>query len=197
MKLRAILLFTFISTLAFAQFKPHIGFNWSQLSTEPQDFTHEGRLGFVIGAGFKFGESFYLEPGIQLSYLGTKLISKDKDDNGETIEHQSYVNTLRIPVMVGYDFMDKDDFLNLRVFTGPSASVVMGVTTEGAAVNVTKEDYASTIWGWNFGAGLDVWFVYLDIGFEMGISDFYSTDKIDHKGTKNNAFYVTAGVNLF
>ena len=195
MKLRAILLFTLVSTFAFAQFKPHIGFNWAQLSTEPQDFTHEGRLGFVIGAGFKFGESFYLEPGIQFSNLGTKLISKDADDNGDIIEHQSYVQTIRIPVMLGYDFMDKDDFLNLRVFTGPSASIVMGVTSEG--LTTTTDDYASTIWGWNFGAGLDVWFVYLELGYEMGISDFYSTSKIDHQGTKNNAFYVTAGVNLF
>ena len=198
MKAKILLFFLTISFVSFAQFKPHIGMNWAQLSTEPQNFTEEGRAGFVIGAGFKFGEDFYLEPALQFSNLGTKLISKDDKD----ITHQSYVQTIRIPLMVGYDFMDKESAFNLRVFTGPSASVVMGVNTENsdAAAGIvpeSKEHFASSIWGWNVGAGVDITIFYIELSYEIGMTDFYSDKSPQLQGTKNNAFYITAGINLF
>lgn len=198
MKARLILPLLFISSMAIAQFKPHIGMNWAQLSSEPQDFTKEGRLGFVIGAGFKFGESWYVEPGVQFSNLGTKLINKDDND----ITHQSYVQTIRVPVMAGYDLMDKESLLNLRLYTGPSASFVMGVNTENSAapdgvLPEGKENYVNTIWGWNFGVGIDITFIYVELGYELGLTDFYSIKTPNTSGVKNNAFFITAGVNLF
>ena len=198
MKTKVLLILLSFSTISFAQFKPHIGMNWAQLSTEPQDFKKEGRAGFVIGAGFKFGEAFYFEPGLQFSNLGTKLINKDDND----ISHQSYVNTIRIPAIIGYDFMEKESPLNLRAFSGPSASIVMGVNTENSQAAVGnapdgKDHYANTIWGWNFGAGVDIWIIFVEVSYELGMSDFYSDKTPELQGTKNNAFFVTAGINLF
>lgn len=198
MKTRLLIVLLSVSAMSFAQFKPHIGMNWSLLSSEPQDFTKEGRAGFVIGAGFKFGESFYFEPGVQYSNLGTTLINK-ADQN---ISNQSYVQTIRIPVMGGFDFMDSDSPFNLRVFTGPSLSLVMGVNTENSAAASSdtpdgKEHYANAIWGWNVGAGMDILFVYVEVSYELGMTDFYSTESPGFTGIKNNAVFITAGVNLF
>ena len=70
------------------------------------------------------------------------------------------------------------------------------VLSETGPNSLTKEDYASTIWGWDLGAGIDVWFVYLELAYEAGLSPVFSdTDK--HGNGKNNAFLLTLGANLF
>ncbi|MCT4623513.1 MAG: PorT family protein [Schleiferiaceae bacterium] len=177
-----------ISTTAWSQIKPHIGVNWSQLSTEPQDFKQEGRAGMQLGVGWKFGEDFYFEPAVQWAFIGTKLVHSTEPSN----DVESTVNIFRIPVMLGYDFMDKDAFFNFRLFTGPSAAFVLSTTGPNA---LTKEDYASTIWGWDFGTGVDISFLYLELSYELGLTPVFANTSV-LGDAKNNAFLLTLGANF-
>ena len=196
MKRIFLLTLVFFTTHAMAQFslKPHVGLNFSQLSDTPEQLKDEARVGFVAGVGFKIGARVYFEPSLQYAAFGTKLVSRDDQD----VSHQSYVKTLRIPAVVGFHLFDEDSFINVRAFTGPSVAFVFAVDHESSTqLALDKEDYASSIWGWNFGLGADVWFLYLELGYELGLTNYYSTSVIDHKDAKNNVFTITIGADLF
>ena len=177
-----------IGTMAQITFKPHFGFNWSQLSSEPQDFSQEGRPGLQLGVGLRIGDRFYIEPAAQWAFIATDLVHTDDASN----DIESSVNLFRIPVMFGYDFMEKDNFVNVRVFTGPSAAFVLSTSGTNAP---DKDNYASTIWGWDVGAGVDIWFVYLELSYEFGLSSVF--DAQGYPDANNNAFIITLGANLF
>ena len=185
-----LLTFSLFSVVMVGQIniKPHLGFNISQLSTEPQDFTQEGRVGALLGVGVMIGSKFYVEPAVQWTSMGTEMIHKDDED----FNFDSQISLFRIPVMFGYNFMDQDAFFNLRLYTGPSASFVLSVDES----LITKDQYSSMIWGWDIGVGMDVWILYLELGYEMGLSPVFDSELLD-TDAKNNAFLFTIGANLF
>ncbi len=189
-KLSFLLAFTLgilFSSQAQLSFKPHFGFNWSQLSTEPQDFKQEGRPGFQLGVGLRIGGQWYIEPAAQWAFISTDLVHANDASN----DIESSVNLFRVPLMFGYDFMEKSNLVNVRLFTGPSAAFVLSTTGTNAP---DKDAYASTIWGWDIGAGVDIWFVYLELSYEIGLSPVFDTELSD---ATNNAFIITLGANLF
>lgn len=184
-----IALFALISAQAQIRIKPHIGFNWSQLSSEPQDFTQEGRIGAMAGVGIQIGDKFYVEPAAQWALVSTDLVNS----NSQNVSIENSVNLFRVPLMAGYRFLDRDAFFNIRVFTGPAANFVLSVNS--TSDEVSKDDYKSMVWGWDAGVGVDVWFVYLELGYEFGLSPVFSDTNFSN--AKNNAFYVAIGANLF
>lgn len=142
-----------------------------------------------FGVGVRIGDRLYVEPAVQWAFLNADLTSTE----GASTTVESSVNLFRVPLMFGYDFMEKDNFLNIRAFTGPAANFVL--STDGPN-SLSKDDYASAIWGWDIGAGVDIWFVYLELSYEIGISSVFSdTDALGD--AKNNAFLLTLGANLF
>ena len=46
------------------------------------------------------------------------------------------------------------------------------------------------------GVGMDVWILYVELGYEMGLSPVFDSELLD-TDAKNNAFLFTIGANLF
>lgn len=174
--------------------KPHIGMNLSVLSSDVIDYEDPGfRLGFMGGIGVKVGEDFYFEPGLQWTYNTFELVH----ESDESLDHLSIIRGLRVPVLVGFQFGKNEDFLRFRIFAGPSATFILGVNDENNNAGVpNKNDINSVIWSGNAGIGLDVWFLYIELGYEFGLSNYYSNTR-DYGDGKQIVSWLTVGANLF
>ncbi|RLD57664.1 MAG: hypothetical protein DRJ05_09325 [Bacteroidetes bacterium] len=195
---KAIFTLAFIVGIAFmlqAQFeiKPTIGFNFSKLSTEPEGFDQSARVGYQLGGSIQFGKKLYFEPGIFWTKMGSEMVHADQSD----IKFTTDINGIRIPVFVGYQIIGGDDenIFGLRIFGGPSMSWITSI--EGNDTKLEKDDFNSLLWGVDVGAGIDVWLLFLDIGYEIGLNPVFKDDPDfpdESNDGKNNAFWFNLGM---
>ncbi len=185
----------FITTTAQVTIKPHVGMNFSLFTEDPIDYDDPGvRVGVLLGLGAKFGEDFYIEPAVQYGGSTYELVHANNPDQ----DFNAIFRGLRIPVSFGYQFGDNDDLLRFRLFAGPSATIMFDVEVESGsnAQGLPKsEDFNTIIWGANMGLGLDVWFLYLETGYDIGLSNVYNGESSFDVG-KNNMFWFALGVNI-
>lgn len=181
------LLFTLNS---FAQLKPHIGINFPSLTSPPLGRDVESNNGFIIGVSYKYGKRFYFEPGLQYATFGHKLT--------KTLDSEEYIEinsmSIRVPVMFGGNFMDKDALVNIRAFTGPS--MTFAFTEDIDFGNLKVDERNQILWGWNVGYGIDIWYLYLEVGYEFGLSNYFSTHEYDTRKANQNMLWITLGSNL-
>jgi len=177
------------STLSQTVIKPGIGMNFTSLSGDPLSYNSTGRLGWQIGGTLAIGSEFYLEPGIfwmknnwDLQEISNVTDTKFKND----------ISSLRIPVYVGWNVVGSgSDDRNFHIFGGPSAMIVTKVNTQ--TTGLTKDDFADYIWGMNVGAGLSISKIFIDAGYEWGLTNMY---KDDPNEAKSRGFWLNAGFRL-
>lgn len=184
-----------LATMASAQLaiKPHVGFNVSRLTTDPEFFDSDAaRIGALIGLSGKIGDRFFFEPGIQyFSMTQDRVHSTDQD-----LSFDATLRGLRVPLMVGFHLNERETFLNARIFAGPSGTFILGVNQSKTNQDAPqKDDYSKTIFGGVVGLGLDLWIFHLDMGYEWGLSPFYNNNSGFGDG-RNNMFIVTLGFNI-
>jgi hypothetical protein len=109
------------------------------------------------------------------------------------LDYKTDINALHIPAFVGYQIIggDKENIFGLRVFGGPTLSWVTSIKADDTKLN--KDDFNSMIWGIDAGAGIDLWILFLDMGYEWGLSEVF---KDDPNNAKNNAFWANIGVRI-
>lgn len=185
---------TLISCIAFAAtsqmvIKPGIGLNFTSLSNDPLSYTATGRFGWQLGGTVTFGNQFYFEPGIfwmknnwDLQEISSIEETKLKND----------ISSLRIPAYLGWNIIgDGTDKKNFHIFGGPAAMIVTKVNS--ATTGLTKEDFAPFIWGINAGAGISINKIFIDAGYEWGLTNMYIDDQNE---AKSRGFWLNAGFRL-
>lgn len=159
------------------------GFNTSKITTDLGDFDENNITNFVAGAFARVNvKSFYLQPEAYFS-------SKGGDLKDLTSKNSFDLKTIDVPVLLGYKIINKG-LINLRVNTGPVFSFVTSkdanVADEPAFGSGKLKD---SIFGWQYGAGLDLLFFSLDLRMENSFGDIYS----GHSDEKSKMFMVTLG----
>lgn len=51
----------------------------------------------------------------------------------------------------------------------------------------------NALFGWNVGAGFDFWIIFIDLGYQFGLSEVFKN--LDN-ASKDNFFYGNAGLRL-
>lgn len=192
--------FLFISSLAFSQLGLGIkgAFTMSQLSTDVNDYTKAMKSGYQLGAFVRIGDKLHLQPE---AYFTAK--SGELEYASGAVKQSFTFNTIDVPVLIGYKILDPPG-LNVRLQAGPVASIVankkISVTTGGIEQEATDEekDYFKNMnWGLQFGAGVDVLFLTIDVRYELGLSNMYDkpSDALDAAPGefKNNLFFISLG----
>jgi hypothetical protein len=176
------------------ELRPSIGTTYNSIK-DSRDFEHNGKYAFSFGADVMLGGKLYVQPG--LHYKGTINTLKPKDIViGDEAEVK--VSRLEIPLIVGVRYASFG-VANFRAFTGPSLSFLLNVDDDGSPYNITKADYKNATLGWNAGLGVDVLFLFLDIGYQFGLSDTYddfSIQGIEIENTNHNFWYGNVGLRL-
>ena len=180
-----------IAAFSFSSFsqttvKVAFGINSSRLNTDEGSWKNEGRVGYQFGGSWLLGNKFYVEPGIYWASISSDMVHKEE----ASLNFNNKISMIRIPVFAGYHILGdaSESFFNLRVFGGPSVSFVTKVETH----DLLKDDFNKVLWGVDAGIGINVWWLFLDIGYEWGLNNVYSHD--DHGSAKAKALWTNIGV---
>ncbi len=158
------------------------GFNSSKLTTDLDNFDEDNITNFVAGAFARVNvKSFYFQPEAYFSSKGGKL----KDVEGV---NSFDLKTVDVPLLLGYKIINKG-LVNLRVNTGPVMSFVTSKDVDAPSSAFETGKPKDSIFGWQYGAGLDLLFFSLDVRMENSFGDIYS----GHSDEKNKIFMVTLG----
>jgi hypothetical protein len=186
------LILVLIITAGYSQLdlKPSIGLTVAKFDSHPvfgQDdsLVTNGKVGYQFGASLAIGRKLYVEPGI----FYTKL---NQDMNPTDIEKPDFTYSagfVRIPVNFGFQFIGSTtSFAGLKIFLGPSLLIPVGIKENDYPV--TKEDVTSPQFDIAAGAGINVWFIFLDISYGWGLTPQFADDPIQ---AKMQAFYANLG----
>ena len=186
----------FLGLLASASFsqlelKPAIGFNVARFDSNPvfevQDdsIVTQGKAGYQVGASLLIGRKLYVEPGV----FYTRLAQDMSPTNIEKSQFTYSASYIRIPVNFGFQFIGStNSFAGLRIFLGPSMFIPLGVKENDYPL--VKEDVNSPQFDISVGAGLNIWFLFLDVSYGWGLTPQYTDDPIE---AKMQSFYANLG----
>lgn len=189
---------------AYKDLRLFVGFNVGSASNEDaksiqlnainytKDLSTE--LGFQGGVSMTYGNQFYVSPGIWYSNFTANsiLIKEDATVGGlaNTFENSSKISMLSIPIRLGFRLISPKEELskvfNMRIFGGITGQHILSVT--GGVENearLSKDDFENVVISANSGFGFDVFFLYADIGYDLGLTNF---EKINSKSRHNSLF---------
>ncbi len=168
------------------ELKPAIGLTYTSLSKNPVSGRYSAQVGYQLGATVLYGETLYLEGG--LFYARKNLAFTE---TSTTTQYDTGIAGLRIPVMVGFHlFGAPQEIFALRAFGGGSAFIVTDVSAPG----LTKSNFSSPTWGLFAGAGVDIYFLFVDLKYEWSLTDHSSLSTLDVG--QSRSFYANAGVKI-
>jgi hypothetical protein len=188
-----------ISVFGQVTLRPYVGLNSPTMTKELLDESEfESNFGFQAGIDVQFGEKVYVQPGLQIEALSnTKVFLPDAAPGLSSFDiKRTY---LRIPLMVGYHFGNDESFFDIRLFTGPNAAFKVGGSVSSADgvikdLNI-DEELSNLILGWNGGVGIDFLSIFfVDIGYQIGLSDVFKETEGLNSGVRNNVFYANGGL---
>ena len=186
----------FLGLLASASFsqlelKPAIGFNVARFDSNPvfevQDdsIVTQSKAGYQVGASLLIGRKLYVEPGV----FYTRLAQEMNPTNIEKSQFTYCASYIRIPVNFGFQFIGStNSFAGLRIFLGPSIFIPLGVKENDYPL--VKDDVNSPQFDISAGAGLNIWFLFLDVSYGWGLTPQYTDDPIE---AKMQSFYANLG----
>ena len=192
-KILICLIILFAAVDNFGQFSlgPKIGYSTSKLSTDLNDIKESAKSNFQIGAFFRFGKKLYFQPEAYYA-TGGGTLKIETSGLKETIK----LNTLGVPVLIGFKLIDAKVF-NLRAMAGPVANFILNKTVdfdETYPDPIQESDLKNVAWGMDVGAGVDVFFLTLDIRYEFGLNNIYTG--ADSQSIKSNVFIVSLGFKI-
>ena len=183
----------FVAATATAQLtlRPYVGINSSNLTEDIEDVVDwKSKVGYQLGADLQIGNKFYVQPGVQMEFVKNtvefQLINPESDNFSRT--------HLRVPLMIGYAFGEIDGNFAARIFTGPNASILLSAKVEDDDI---KDQLKDAVFGWNVGFGADLSILFIDLGYQFGLSEVFEDLDIDpENGSKSNAFYANIGLRI-
>ncbi len=172
------------------------GYSGSKVDADGSE-NWKGRAGYQYGLDVLIGNRFFLKPGIYMQIRNldytTVGVGQDGVTNGITTETRITSKALRIPLMGGIRLMDPatdPKGFNLYVTGGPTALIGLSTETGENSLNFTTR---GTQWYLGFGAGAEYRFLFLDAGYDVGMSNMFKGDGINTNPRINNS-WITAGL---
>jgi hypothetical protein len=186
-----IILFAAFQNYGQFTFGPKIGYNTSKLSTDLDSIKESVKHNFQIGAFARFGKKLYLQPEFVYATSGGTLKRE-----GTTLQEEIKLKNICVPVLVGYKLINAK-VINLRILAGPSANFIISKDLEADDLvqdPLQDSDLKNASWGLDVGAGADVFFLTLDIRYEIGLNNIYKGQ--EDASMKSNLFIVSLGFKL-
>lgn len=166
MKKNVLLIVFCLSALgSMAQSPIDFGFHggWNNTKIDLKEFKVSSHNGYMFGAFLRINiADFYLEPALNFSHRESMV---EKTDTEIKVKYSA----VDIPVMVGYSLINTAVF-RLRGFAGPVASILTDKLKIKELYDNLKSD--KTMWSGRVGAGIDLWKITFDAGYEFGLKKF-------------------------
>lgn len=185
-----IALVAFQATTSHSQAELRIGagLNYNSFPSDLEGYSFSSSAGYQFGAELQFGDRLFFQTGLHLESLRTEVT---RQPTGISVE-DFQVNRLRVPAYLGYRFASSKSWLNMRIFTGPNASLVINRSLD-EAFSIEDDDFSSVLFGYNVGAGVDLAFLFVDVGYMFGLNDVL---ELEDSSSSNSLFFLNAGLRL-
>lgn len=172
---------------------PKVGYNSNALTNNFDSISSSINNSLQVGAFIRLGSKVYIQPEANYQLMSGTF----KQISGNTIRQQEFtVSTIKIPVLIGAKLVNLDRF-NLRIFAGPSISFAINKELNPAEMGElwpvqSVDDFENSGWAVQMGGGFDVFFLTIDVRYELGVDNIYkgTTDN----SMKNNVFNVCLGL---
>jgi len=185
MKNKILLLALFISALGFAQVKvnPNVGLTFSKLTDNTSNVI---RTSYVAGFDLRLGGIVNFVPGLYFGNVGTDL---RYTDNSATYEIDNSINTIQLRTLLAVNAINTR-VLRVRFVAGPTLHWTL------QSLEIEKDNIKNAIAFLNFGGGVDIGFLTIDLRYEYGLTSVFDesgteTITID---TKNNILIFSVGL---
>lgn len=209
-KLFLIVLISSFSLMGYSQVKVGLkgAVSMSTLTTNISDYENAFNSGFQAGVFARIGKKLHLQPEIYFSAKSGEFTYDISPSESQklSIKETVTLNSIDVPVLVGYKIFNPPA-MNVRLQAGPVASFVLNkdfdVTLNGVSEDPSdtyKDAWSNMSWALQFGAGVDVLFMTLDVRYELGLSSVYNQPEnspSDHNSVKSNMFIVSLGLKIF
>jgi hypothetical protein len=136
-----------------------------------------GQAGYQLGIDVILGQRFFLKPGLHLLVrnLNYTLLGVGQDGlpNGQDNEYRYTSRSLRIPILLGLRLIDplSDPEFNLYVLGGPTVLVLINDELDNNSLEISTQ---SSQWYLGFGGGMEYKFLFLEAGYDVGLSNLFS-----------------------
>lgn len=177
-KIVLMLSFVFCSITVFGQFTLGVkaGLNLSSLSIgKSKNFIdYEIGPGFDAGVFMRFGKRLYVQPEILYSLKTTTPKLKFHETTVNIKNDKEQLQTLDIPILVGYKIYNSSDDIKVRGFLGPRFGFALR-NTLGANIDGIWQDVKSGTFDFagQIGFGVDLWRFTLDIMYDYTFTNGY------------------------
>ncbi|WP_316792391.1 porin family protein [Pedobacter frigoris] len=188
-------LFACINLVAFSQVIPSFQFglkggaNLAKLTTE-NTFSSDNKAGYYAGVWARIGAAgIHLQPELYISGKNTTL-----KRTADGAENEVKFTSVDVPVLVGTKIGAAG--VGIRLNTGPVVSFIVDdkQTVKTAVGNVFSGNFKGQAFAWQFGAGLDVGKLGVDLRYETGLSKI---GKDGYDDTKLSLFTLGVAYRLF
>ncbi len=173
----------------------YFGINNTKLTENFNDASWRSKLGYQAGADLLIGTRVFLQTGLQWELVNSTLEPTDPSLDDAFNFSASHI---RVPLMIGFRLIDPDvsSMFNIRVFTGPDAAFVLN-SEESFFNNIqfNKDALKGANFGYTVGAGVDILFLFADVGYRWGISRIWEQESVQN-GSRTNIFYANVGIKL-
>ncbi|MCX2484100.1 porin family protein [Pedobacter sp. MR2016-24] len=191
--LSAILLF--FTATAFCQILPSVQFgvkggaNLSKFSTK-NTFSSDNQAGYYAGLWARIGAAgVHFQPELYLSGKNTTLVNE-----ADGLENKVKFTSLDVPLLIGTKIGAAG--IGLRLNTGPVVSFILDKKQSfgAAATNAFNGRFKDQTLAWQFGAGLDIGQIGVDLRYEAGLSKI---GKDGYNDTRLSLFTLGLALKLF
>ncbi len=177
---------------------PKVGISHSTITSKGVDQIKAGdsSVGFHAGIFVRISVlGFYVQP--EALFTSTNGQIKIDDPNSSTVKAAQNLtyNKLDVPVMLGFKIGDY-----IRLNAGPSFSLILNRKSESIGSEV-KSNYKNATVGYQFGVGLDLNRLVLDLRYENNLSalgtDVTFGGKTFQTDLRNRLYTLSVGYKLF
>jgi hypothetical protein len=183
-----------ISGSIFGQFsiRPYIGINSAKITEDFEDINWQSQLGYQGGIDLQIGDKFYLQPGLQWELIRTNFDPQNPIPGLDTKFKASHI---RIPLMLGVKALSSSSNLfNFRIYTGPDVAFTVSHSDHSfLGVEINDDTYNKLHWSWNGGVGVDFLFLFVDVGYKFGVSEYFNQDNVNNPA-RTNVFFANVGM---
>lgn len=152
-------------------------------------YDSDNTLNYHVGGFGRLGFGrFFIQPEAYFNSRGGDLSEVIDENIVETVANFDF-SSVDVPVLAGLKFGKKENF-NIRAMGGPVFGFITSKNVEGAPV-FDADYFNNHFFGWQYGVGMDIWFITLDARIESSRNSVYQSSDFS---TKNKVYLISLGI---
>ena len=157
------------------EFKVMAGVNFNHLSIDEKYFTSSFAPGFQLGGSYKRGKFFYWELGLEYDNSAYQLNWKNAPDSISWFDGLFSVRSIEVPLTVGINILSiTSRIVGLRAFIGADPTFLLDIGDND--IDISKDDLNTFNINGRAGIGVDITFLFIELGFQYGFQDLLKND---------------------